>query len=58
MLICPLELYIIVKQDSANNSTRFVIRQKLAASGIIQVWAYEKVGRVIQLESESNTYVW
>ena len=33
----------------------FAIRQKLSASGIIRVWTYEKVGRVIRLESESNT---
>ena len=36
---------------------RFAIRQKLADSGIIRVWTYEKVGRVIQLESESNTCI-
>ena len=33
------------------------IRQKLAASGIIPVWTYEKVGRVIWLKSESNTCI-
>ena len=33
---------------------RFAIRQKLTASAIIRVWTYEKVGRVIRLESESN----
>ena len=37
--------------------SRFAIRQKLAASGIIGVWTYEKVGRVIGLESESNTCI-
>ena len=36
---------------------RFAIRQKLAASGIIRVWTYEKVGRAIRLESESNTCI-
>ena len=35
----------------------FPICQKLAASGIICVWTYEKVGRVIRLESESNTCI-
>ena len=33
---------------------RFTIRQKLAALGIIHVWTYEKAGRVIWLESESD----
>ena len=33
------------------------IRQKLAASGIIRVWTYEKVGQVIRLGPESNTYI-
>ena len=36
---------------------RFAFRQKLTASGIICVWTYEKVGRVIRLESESNTCI-
>ena len=36
---------------------RFAIQQKFAASGIIRVWTYEKVGRVIRLESESNTCI-
>ena len=36
---------------------RFAIRQKLATSGIIRVWPYEKVGWVIQLESESTTCI-
>ena len=35
----------------------FAIRQKLASSGIIRVWIYEKVGRVIWLESELNTCI-
>ena len=35
----------------------FAIRQKLAASGIIRLWTYEKVGQVIRLESESNTCI-
>ena len=35
----------------------FAISQKLAASGIICVSTYEKVGRVIRLESESNTCI-
>ena len=36
---------------------RFAIRQKLAASGIICEWTYEKVGWVIRLESKSNTCI-
>ena len=36
---------------------RLAIGQKLAALGIIRVWTYEKVGRVIRLESESNTCI-
>ena len=36
---------------------RFAIRQKLAASGIICEWTYEKVGRVIRRESELNTCI-
>ena len=36
---------------------RFAIRQKLAASRIIRVWTYEKVGLVIRLKSESNTCI-
>ena len=36
---------------------RFAIRQKLAALGIICVWTYEKLDRVIRLESESNTWI-
>ena len=36
---------------------RFAIRQKLAASGITGVRIYEKVGRVIRLETESNTCI-
>ena len=35
----------------------FAICLKLAASGIICAWIFEKVGRVIQLESESNTCI-
>ena len=35
----------------------FAIRQKLVASGIICAWTYEKVGRVIRLETESNTCI-
>ena len=36
---------------------RFAIRQKLAASGIICEWTYEKVGPVIRRESELNTCI-
>ena len=36
---------------------RFAIRQKLAASEIIRLWNYEKVGRVIWLEYKSNTCI-
>ena len=46
-----------IKQDSANNSTPLCYSSKLATSGIIRVWAYEKVGRVIRHESESNTCI-
>ena len=35
----------------------FSIRQKLAASGIICAWTFEKVGRIIRLKSESNTCI-
>ena len=37
--------------------TRFAIRQKLTTLGIICVWTYKKVGRVIWLESKSNTSI-
>ena len=33
------------------------IRLKLAASGIIRIWTYEKVGRVFRLEFKSNTCI-
>ena len=36
---------------------RFAFRQKLATSGIIRVWTYEKVGQVIWLEFELNTCI-
>ena len=36
---------------------RLSIRQELAASGIIRVWTYEKVGQVIRLQSELNTCI-
>ena len=37
---------------------RFAIRQKLTTLGIICVWAYEKVGPYIRLESKSNTFLY